>query len=165
MEDPGVRQEIPSARLHGSGRGFAEEVVGEAAKERKYFWPASAADGCNTDGLALCAMWDGAANAECRTWTVPQVRLRVALLQAMHLLRSCQPLRVHADHYRESSPQRHEEQLRFLLHASDGGKGDFQQRRPGRRRAEGIREFIQEIAPAAVAWLVEDRVQPTYHRA
>jgi hypothetical protein len=60
-------------------------------------WPKACESSGNSCCFTMCAMWDRAAGCgEFGRRPVPEMWIRVALVQAVHVLRSREPVRVHA---------------------------------------------------------------------
>ena len=64
--------------------------------------------------FAMLAVWHSFAGWYSERWQVSEMWIRIALVQAMHLLRSWQPIRVHAAGQRAHSEKRYTQQLRVV---------------------------------------------------
>jgi len=130
----GTRLEVPATRLPGSRTRAPEEGIdGETGQER-YLWSASHPDAGHAQRLPLLAVRFAFAIAQRSRRAMPQVRFRTALLQAVHLLRPLEPVRVHSTHSGTYPAQGPAQPVLVLFNTRDGGEGDFHPRCPASQR-------------------------------
>jgi len=100
-----VGQEVSAARLPGSRRKTAEGRIQREACERRNLRSTSAPDAWHTYRFPVRAVRNCVAISRRTRAAVSQVWLRASLLQAVYVLRSLEPVRVHATHPSAHSTQ------------------------------------------------------------
>ena len=100
-----VGSEVSAARLPGSRRKTAEGRIQREAGERRNLRSTSASNAWHTYSFPMCAVWNGPAISRRTAAEMSQVRLRTSFLQAVYVLRSLEPIRVHATHTCADSAQ------------------------------------------------------------
>jgi len=140
-----VRPEVPPTRVSGQRRRAPEADNGTAVQEG-HVWSASSANARHAHGLALLSVRNAASCGRRCNRQMSEVRLRTALLPAVHSFRYLRPLRMRAAHSGANSAQRRAQPVHLLLHAGSGGKGNFHTGcGTSARRPPGLRKPLQEV--------------------
>src|SRR5215813_13775310 len=105
-----VRPKIPTTRISGQRRQATTAVRGKAGAEG-YARAAAVANAGEADGVALFPVRHDPAKPGGDAGKLSEVRVRVALVQTMHVLRSVEPVRVHAADPRADPAQGCKEQV------------------------------------------------------
>src|ERR1700676_5530092 len=138
---PGPRHRRSSAEAICRAAG-----QGRAAGQEGDLWSARAADAGHAYGLALRAMRHPAGVNIRTDRKMSEVRLRTALLPAMHLFRYFQPFRMHAAHPRTGREERRAQSMHVLFHAGPGRKGNLDTEfSPPHGCPNRLRESLQEV--------------------
>jgi hypothetical protein len=151
--------QIPSTWLSGPGpRRLAQRVLGRtvlgrtiefAASQKRQHLRAQAGESAgHAGGFALHAVRHGIAGNAARG-PMPQVRIRVALLQAVHVFRSRKPLRVHAASDGANRQEGRAQRLPVVRNPRDARERNLNAGQPAsQQRPAGIRQLVQEVGTA-----------------
>jgi len=147
--------EVSPTRISRSRQGprhrrSPAKAICRAAGQERNVRPARAADAGHAYGFALRAMRHSA-DVNLRTGgKMSEVRLRTALLPAVHLFRYFRPVRMHAAHPRASGAKRRAQSMYLLFHAGSSREGNLDAEFGSSHGCSNrIRESVQEIGRVA----------------